>query len=546
MQLKCLHVGFIATLCTYISAGENSQQLVNFVAQIKTSHLNLCRDIALVLVEPLPIASKVIQMSITVVPVYIIHENWHHMVLQTLECGIVFTSLSTKLKQSQTIFSNKAKLVFIVDVHHQAADSFASAELFLTTQVTIPLLNSVLVLFNASAATGYFYDPIIKNVKQIVNSAQSIFPTVCDFNDLRRYELNFAFIPSESDRAVIETILSPLSIIRNGTLKTPFAMRSTSLLNLSAEYRWQFTLIPFGPLQYATCFIVPRAGLMPIWYIMVAPFDTSTWLCVLLTGVVIVVLLKRYGKTSLFRSAIMLLQSVFTSPNRIARTHFERRILTACMLGCVVLVSSYQSIIYSLISNPIFYPELDTEQLINSSCAVYMLSELEGIHSFQEMFIDESNFKIGKSCVCSSCRLNHLIQDEINEFPELRISRHRTHPFPMMIALLDRDYTPLTQLVHFYVSSFFEGGLTVKLLQDRDDIEKQFNSKLVQEYSILQLRISDLQIVWIVLQVGLALASLCFLGELFWRYSKRKKSLFKIRFKRFRTKIVLLKRNKHK
>ena len=83
---------------------------------------------------------------------------------------MAFKSFSQK--QSQTIFSNKAKLVFIVDVHHQAADSFASAELFLTTQVTIPLLNSVLVLFNASAATGYFYDPITKSRLMRASSSQ--------------------------------------------------------------------------------------------------------------------------------------------------------------------------------------------------------------------------------------------------------------------------------------------------------------------------------------------------------------------------------------
>uniref|UniRef100_A0A182JYM3 Ionotropic glutamate receptor C-terminal domain-containing protein n=1 Tax=Anopheles christyi TaxID=43041 RepID=A0A182JYM3_9DIPT len=412
MQLKHLHFGLMVGFFMHLKAGESNQQLLDFVAQIKASHLNQCREVALVFVEPLPIAAKVIQLNTSVVPVLLTDGNWDAVALEA-SCGIVFTSL---------------------------------------------------------------------------------------FKD-------------ETDQDVVQSIVSSLSINRNGTLKQPIGLDPVALLNLSTAYKWHFTLLTFGPLEYATCFIVPRAGLVPIWYILVAPFDTATWLSILLTGIVIVLLLKLYGKSSLFGSTIMLLQSVFTSPNRIARSHFERRILTACMLGCLVLVSSYQSIIYSLISNPIYYAELDTEQLINSSCAIYMLNELEGIDTFRDMFVDKAQFQSGISCLCATCQMKYIMRNNSKTFQQYRISRHRTHPFPMLIALVDLHYQPLNELVRFYVTSFFEAGLTAKLIHDGHALDNKLASfKHSQENASMQLQLADLQIVWIVLELGLATATMCFIG----------------------------------
>ena len=561
MQLKRLHFGFMVRFFMHLRAGESNQQLLDFVVQIKASHLNQCREIVAVFVEPLPIASTVIRLNTAMVPVLTVDGNWDTVLLEA-SCGIVFTSLfkelvcvanngcikliyqilaSTFQRQLQNVFSSKAKLLFIVDVKQRSAHSLVSAKLFLTTKLATWLSNTVLVSFNESAAAGYYFEPISRKIKELNNSSHTIYPTVQALNDLQKYELHFVFIPSVSDQAVIETMVRSLSIDRNGTLKKPIGLEPATLLNLSTTYKWHFTMLTIGPLEYATCFIVPRAGLVPIWYILVAPFDTATWLGILTTGMVIVILLKLYGKSSLLGSAIMLLQSVFTSPNRIARTHFERRILTACMLGCLVLVSSYQSIIYSLISNPIFYAELDTEQLINSSCAIYMLNELEGINTFRDMFVDRAKFKTGVSCLCASCQMKYIMRNHTDLFWQYRISRHRTHPFPMLIALVDRDYQPLNELVRFYVSSFLEAGLTTKMLRDgqaKDDKQGYTSSKLSQEYTSLQLQVSDLQIVWLVLELGLASASLCFIGELIWNCTtKTQKMLWKRR---------TLKENAHK
>uniref|UniRef100_A0A182XKK8 Uncharacterized protein n=1 Tax=Anopheles quadriannulatus TaxID=34691 RepID=A0A182XKK8_ANOQN len=84
-------------------------------------------------------------------------------------------------------------------------------------------------------------------------------------------------------------MVESLSIDRNGTLKKPIGLEPAALLNLSTTYKWHFTMLTIGPLEYATCFIVPRAGLVPIWYILVAPFDTATWLGILTTGMVITI-----------------------------------------------------------------------------------------------------------------------------------------------------------------------------------------------------------------------------------------------------------------
>uniref|UniRef100_A0A182VSL8 Ionotropic glutamate receptor C-terminal domain-containing protein n=1 Tax=Anopheles minimus TaxID=112268 RepID=A0A182VSL8_9DIPT len=300
--------------------------------------------------------------------------------------------------RTRNFFSNQAKLVFVIDVQQRTTFSTSTVRNFMSTQVQMWLYNTVVIMFNAFFSKGYYFDPFNAKFKELAKSSGSIYPKLQDMNDLLRYKLNFAYIPGESDQTVINTIVNSISNTRNGSLEDPLGLDPIALVNLSSTFQWRFTILTLGPLEYATCFFVPRASLAPIGYILVTPFDAATWTGILLTGIVIVILLKLFGQASLQGSVIMLLQSVFTSPNRIARSYFERRILTACMIGCLVLISSYQSIIYSLISNPIYYPELDTEQLINSSCPIFMLNNFEGIDTFQNTFTDKAQFINGKSC----------------------------------------------------------------------------------------------------------------------------------------------------
>uniref|UniRef100_A0A182F1C6 Ionotropic glutamate receptor C-terminal domain-containing protein n=1 Tax=Anopheles albimanus TaxID=7167 RepID=A0A182F1C6_ANOAL len=288
--------------------------------------------------------------------------------------------------------------------------------------------------------------------------------------DLQGYVLQTSFIPSEADMRVIHTIMQTITSERNASFRQSFGLQASDLLNLSTSFNWQFTLLSLGPHEYATCFLVPRAAQIPIGYILVKPFDTSTWCCVVLSGTVVVLLLKRFGQSvnrSVPRALLTLLQCVFSSPNRISRSHFERRILTICMVSCLVLASSYQSIIVSLISNPAFYPELDTEAHINSSCALLMGNdnELGGMH-FRNTFVDRASFKAGSSCVCSSCRLERFIRDHPQITTLYRISNLRMHPFPMLLALVDAHYPPFNALVEFYLARFLEAGITGKLLSD--------------------------------------------------------------------------------
>uniref|UniRef100_A0A182JCC9 Ionotropic glutamate receptor C-terminal domain-containing protein n=1 Tax=Anopheles atroparvus TaxID=41427 RepID=A0A182JCC9_ANOAO len=346
----------------------------------------------------------------------------------------------------------------------------------------------------------------------------TIYPAINELTDLQGYELHTAFVPDESDRSVIGSVMQTLADDRNGSLVKPMGLQAASLMELSRRAQWQFSLVTVGPLAYATCFFVPRAVRVPIGYILVGPFDTGIWIGVLVTASLVVLLLKRFGQASrgsLVSAIVTLLQSVLTSPNRISRSAFERRILTACSLGCVVLVSSYQSMIFSLISNPAYYPELDTEQQINRSCSllVLVMDELGGIDTFRDSFFDTASFRTGESCVCTTCRLERVLRRKPQLAKVYRASRHRTHPFPMLISLVDRHYPPLNELVERYVSGFFEAGLTVKLMMDRrmarGEGRVHFRAGPSQ-----QLRVSDLHIVWLVLKIGLASAFCCFLAEL--------------------------------
>uniref|UniRef100_A0A182YRA5 Ionotropic glutamate receptor C-terminal domain-containing protein n=1 Tax=Anopheles stephensi TaxID=30069 RepID=A0A182YRA5_ANOST len=447
MQLKHLQFSFVLCFFLHPSAGEGYQQLVDFVTQIKATHLAQCREIALVLAEKLPVASEAIQLESDTVPMYTTDGNGNDAV-RGVSCGMVFTYLRNYgFNQSRHFFSNKAKLIFIVNTMPRKAFGISTVEMFMSMQPQMRLYNAVVVMFNANSVKGYYFDPFADMFKEVVNVSRSIYPEVHALKDLHNYQLHFAYIPSESDTAVINSIVHSLATSRNGSLADPIGLDPASMLNVSSTYQWHFTLLTLGPIEYATCFFVPKAGLVPIWFILIAPFDAVTWFGILLTGIAIVILLKLFGQASLFGSIIMLLQSVFTSPNRIARSYFERRILTACMLGCLVLVSSYQSIIYSLIANPIYNPELDTEQLINSSCAIFMLNNFEGIDTFRSTFVEKAMFRNGESCVCSSCQIKDLIHTHPEQFKLYRLSRHRTHPFPMLIALVDRDYPPLNELV---------------------------------------------------------------------------------------------------
>uniref|UniRef100_A0A182LUZ0 Ionotropic glutamate receptor C-terminal domain-containing protein n=1 Tax=Anopheles culicifacies TaxID=139723 RepID=A0A182LUZ0_9DIPT len=536
MQRKHLYVWFMLCCLIHPRAGESQQQLVDFVAHLKATHLSQCREIALVFVESLPVASEMIQLHSNVVPIYTCQKPLNAAV-QGVDCGIIFTTLySHSLNLTRNFFSNKAKLLFIVDVQQRTTFSTSTVENFMATQMNTWLYNTVVIMFNAFFSKGYYFDPFHAKFKELAKSSRSIYPSLRDLYDLQNYRLHFAYIPRESDSTIIDTIVNSLSNRRNGSLEEAIGLDPIALLNLSSTLQWRFTLLTLGPLEYGTCFFVPRAGLQAIGYMLVAPFDAATWTGILLTGVVIVILLKLFGKASLFGSVIMLLQSVFTSPNRIARSYFERRILTACMLGCLVLISSYQSIIYSLISNPIYHPELDTEQLINSSCSIFMLTSFEGIDTFRNTFTEKVHFQNGKSCVCSTCQLKNLTQAHPQQFKQYRLSRHRTHPFPMLISLIDREYPPLHELVQLYVSGYFESGLTVKMLRDGQQMESSVEhfreSKQSAQFPGHQLAMSDLQIVWIVLEIGLMCASISFLGELAWKYAKNRITGCKVLFVR--------------
>ncbi|KFB38173.1 hypothetical protein ZHAS_00005484 [Anopheles sinensis] len=303
----------LASLFDVPEVGEDERSaLIDFVGQLKASHLGKCGAIEFVHMEGVFWPARVLLQNFSQTPVYTGNELQNRGD-SNIFCAIISTSLSDKRNFSKHLFSSNARLVYLLDVEDSVLLEESLALNILNSSVKKALYNSIAVTFNSSTFKAYYFDPFRQRITSLIVPSVTIYPTSKELDDLQGYALFSVFIPGESDSFVIRTMMEKLVDDRNGSLSKPMPFQVPTLLNFSSQIQWQFSFITVGPFEYATCFFVPRAGLVPIGYILVAPFDTGTWIGVLLATFLVVLLLKRFGQASrgsFASAAITLLQTL--------------------------------------------------------------------------------------------------------------------------------------------------------------------------------------------------------------------------------------------
>ncbi|KAK7862851.1 hypothetical protein R5R35_008450 [Gryllus longicercus] len=206
------------------------------------------------------------------------------------------------------------------------------------------------------------------------------------------------------------SVTGPLKDVSNGASEVAFNHMASGVIgNINVD-------IILPPIYYANIlFLIPKAGKIPSWNLISKIFSWKLWLTAFLFYFLSVVFLfflgNTEGKRSKSKSTFRITQSfieVFhyfiTAPFSKMDAHetgFVQAFIASCLLLGVVLITLFQSALVDILTNPRYYPDINTaQQLLDSRLPVGT-----GIMEFVSA-LEASDSKvlqsIGKNCLSVS------------------------------------------------------------------------------------------------------------------------------------------------
>lgn len=180
-----------------------------------------------------------------------------------------------------------------------------------------------------------------------------------------------ANLSASIDQYLLETVLDRV----NATFTTDLDYTHLMVPDLIEEFLEGFNdHINYVDMQRSNYYVllVPKSKRKPLFSVLYDPFDWFTWISfggiVVLLGAILVLLSTNVSLANFSIQVKNLLSNALEG----SPVHSERalgHLLIGCfMIGSLILVSCYQSLVISFLLSIRYYPELDTDELIYESC----------------------------------------------------------------------------------------------------------------------------------------------------------------------------------
>ncbi|EDS31025.1 conserved hypothetical protein [Culex quinquefasciatus] len=335
-----------------------------------------------------------------------------------------------------------------------------------------------------------------------------------------------ANLSASIDQYLLETVLDRV----NATFTTDLDYTHLMVPDLIEEFLEGFNdHINYVDMQRSNYYVllVPKSKRKPLFSVLYDPFDWFTWISfggiVVLLGAILVLLSTNVSLANFSIQVKNLLSNALEG----SPVHSERalgHLLIGCfMIGSLILVSCYQSLVISFLLSNRYYPELDTDELIYESCCF-----VEGIEkvAYNDLFRyrmcnitevldmdtipDNSDFAELSAAhgLCSSMPHTVVITIEIPSC--YRISKLTTHIFPQLAVV--RYESPLYEQICKYSLEFATGGL----INHYEATHTNFTTKTAANTlsdSTNSIKTEDLKLVWITYPIGITISLITFAAE---------------------------------
>ena len=287
------------------------------------------------------------------------------------------------------------------------------------------------------------------------------------------------------------------------------------------------------------CFLIPKAKLIPKWKSMLMCFGPITWCTLLLSYIAssacfcLFQMLHRPGSTSSGSPILNTFQVFILSPvNHPPKLMTERLLFSICLFSSLILMNAFQGLLLSSVTSPIYQPDINTiDELFDADIPILSKSFqtrdlfINAGHKISNKFVlftrdtdDFFSFLIKSHSAVTEREstivflvTKYVLADGtqlLHKVSECPIFYHLAYIFPKGSPFLPRfDY---------FLKQVIESGLRDKWYWDDIDIKTKLSYKKNQQKQNKHksFTLSDLQLPFYVLGIGLTLSLMAFISEL--------------------------------
>ncbi|XP_058056340.1 uncharacterized protein LOC131207733 [Anopheles bellator] len=373
-------------------------------------------------------------------------------------------------------------------------------------------------------------------------------PAVTGEGDLMGQQLTFLCVSADRDTTFDVEIGETIAKRHNATFLLSMNLGQCSDFMYSPMYGSILGKLVALPEMFYMCVLVPKSAQKSIFSTLLDPFDSYTWLAVVLVvgfvSIVLSVFGESYRRHNFLVIALELLMIAINGPTHTFEGRFELRIVGLFMVMGIVLTSCYQSLVISFMSAARFDPNLDTLEQINDTCQFQWNLHLRSLgfkfkHEFNFFREVDSPELMWQDKVCTLVPCHDLIMEQsyitrseldgMEDFNRyFRFAKARLRPSAVMYLVFHG--TPMRNLIERYSMAFIEAHLYYYPMLRAGKKENAFGSEGPHEGpNVVATSADDLLIVWIIYLLGCLLSGALFVLEVLavciprmWRFFRGK------------------------
>uniref|UniRef100_A0A8W7PG42 Ionotropic glutamate receptor C-terminal domain-containing protein n=1 Tax=Anopheles coluzzii TaxID=1518534 RepID=A0A8W7PG42_ANOCL len=216
--------------------------------------------------------------------------------------------------------------------------------------------------------------------------------------------------------------------------------------------------------------LVPRSKPKPIIWVLVDPFDYYSWIALFSLVVVLAVVLSLFGdgnKSTVLENAVEMIMCLLGGPSRTYGSWFEKQIITNYCLLSIVIVSCYQSLIFSYLSYTRFFPEINSADEIRNNCIFPRSTTFsnhlnlplskpgESLENMCYLFYSRDNTHITTLLIENMRNIDKSAQAAFEH--NLRVANTVFLKYHLLYYFFSKSL--IRELFPFYIHAFFESGL---------------------------------------------------------------------------------------